>query len=82
MTRRAAKISADDLRVVAAVAAGTFRADEVWTQDGWRKAPAQCPILMSLIKGEAYPEMMAIMEAWVSAYRVRCNEYEKMALSA
>ena len=64
-----------------AAAAGELRATEVWTANGWRKAPAQCPICMDLIRGRSVAEILAIMNAWTTAYRARCAKYEAAALS-
>jgi hypothetical protein len=61
-------------------AAGTLRADEVWTQNGWRKAPAQCPIFCEVIKGATSADIHSMLDAWIAAYHTRCNQYADAAL--
>jgi len=71
-----------DLRLQIATAAGALRAEQAWTEGGWRKAPAQCPICMSLINGASTQDMMTILDAWNAAYRARCRQFEDAALAA
>lgn len=47
-------------------------AEEVMAGTGWRKAPAQSPVACNLIKGRDTKEVIAILQAWSTAYQRRC----------
>jgi len=65
-----------------AYAAGILRADEAWDANGWRKAPAQCPILMGMLTGLNAKQMMPLMDAWNRGFQTRNNQRSDEALTA
>lgn len=76
-----AQLDPSDHRLVAAAAAGAQCAEDVWTNNGWRKAPAQCPVCCDLIKDERGDVILALLDAWTTAYRARCRVFESAALA-
>jgi hypothetical protein len=80
-TTQPAKLDVNDPRLSIVIAAEALRADDVWTKNGWRKAPAQCPILCAAIEGASTAEVLALLDAWTQAYRARCQRYENAAVA-
>jgi hypothetical protein len=75
-TTRPAKLSNDDPRLAIVIAAGALRAEDAFLNDGWRRAPAQCPIHMLAIKDASVADMLALANAWNKAFHGRILELQ------
>jgi hypothetical protein len=78
---RPTKLGSNDPRLSVVVAAGTLQAEEAFSHDGWRRAPAQCPICQDAIKGATVADMLALLKAWNKAFNTRLLELQSAELS-
>jgi hypothetical protein len=61
-------------------AAALSAAYDVYHNDGWRKAPAQCPVVAEAIKGQDRPTIIIILDIWTETYHKECNRLANIAL--
>jgi hypothetical protein len=55
-------------------------AHDVYHNDGWRKVPAQCPVVAEAIKGQDRPTIMEILATWSETYHTECNRLANIEL--